>query len=87
MDEILLERVKNGNKKLLDTWKQSCDSEPEESEHLMKMIDKAWPRLNNLCLYLQASGFNDCLYGELFCSQNEERFCYVCPELTKGDNQ
>lgn len=50
-------------------------------EYQLRRIDKAWPKLDILCLTLIASGFTSCLYGTPRCgpAADNDYFCYVCP--------
>lgn len=82
---VLLNRVRKGNELLWQTRQHAVEcSSLEESEALMVSIDRAWPRLASLCLELEVSGFENCLYGEPRCrgaACSPGWFCYVCPSV------
>jgi len=85
MDTQLLNRVKLGNAKLNGAWlkAQEVVNDAAEWSRLMGMIDRAWPRLEILCMELISEGYCDCLYrdGERTkCFEDDGRFCWVCPK-------
>ena len=84
--EALKNRVKIGNDKLFKAWLQI--REIVNGEEQSRQDDKwfqARDKLNNLCLELQAKGYEDCLFTEdgkknrLCPTEAVKYWCWVCP--------
>jgi hypothetical protein len=77
----LKERVRSGNDKLLDAWEKG--KRDGDIDRQLERIGNSWPKLSNLCLELEANGFNECLYDKPKCKTGDiEQFCFVCPRET-----
>jgi hypothetical protein len=88
--QALLERVRNGNNKMMAAVQQTIklDSSTPEGKALWKAnmdkITEASATLRGLCDQLKMLGFLDCLYIEKgkktrLCGVTGEAFCQVCP--------
>lgn len=90
----LLDRVRTGNDKLWNAWRQIRDiGDKDEKERQYDRWHEAKDKLNLLAKELVAKGFRDCLYMEngkkirgcLYNKDNPEWFCNTCPaQLGKG---
>lgn len=84
----LLSRVKTGNEKIWDAynWALVIDVEKERDkwDQAMDKIERAVARLNLLCLELEASGYERCIYDKPTCSLTKPwAFCWACPSKTE----
>lgn len=80
--EALLNRVRLGNFRLHEAWVVACRAETDELfERHMAKVDKASPLLESLCLELEVSGYETCLYDKPRCRDSADKnwWCYVCP--------
>lgn len=83
MNSELLTRVRNGNQVLYNAWLEACQSDDAGYEAMMCRIDKSLPRLHNLCLQLQASGFDKCLYDVPRCQGDNNLVVLDCDSLDR----
>jgi len=78
----LIMRVKTGNERLKQEFFAACladeSGENDKYEYHMQRIDKAYVKLERLCLELEVSGYEKCLYEKPLCT-NSSYWCYCCP--------
>jgi len=84
--EALAERIRRGNATLNTEWQKArrMADDPAAWSAQMDKIERAFKKLDNLCLTLRYRGFTTCLYMKNYrrtvaCWTDNGWFCWVCP--------
>jgi hypothetical protein len=84
----LKSRVIKGNEWAQEAWKKCCDTMEQDELWKANMLsfENGCRKLNVLCLQLEASGWEKCLYPSLRCRERPaDLTCFACPSVWPPD--
>lgn len=79
--EELVRRIVKGNDWCRAAWQRCCDAADGDEtawHRQLEMFHRGTARLDILCLQLEASGYEKCLYQKPICLDTDEVACWAC---------